>query len=147
MKLNWGFGIAAVYIIFAGFMVWFAIKASSQKYDLVTDNYYNEAVNYQERIDAGENALNMDTKLAINYLSNNKSLEISISGVQKNINGVLSFYKPDRAIDDFKFDFAINETGKQIIPLTEMAHGYWDVNAAWSMEGKKCFTTKRIFIP
>ena len=55
MKLNWGSGIALVYVIFAGSMVAFAIKASRQHYDLVTENYYTEAVNYQQEIDARHN--------------------------------------------------------------------------------------------
>src|SRR5436190_14526070 len=98
MKLNWGFGIAAVYTLFAVSMILFAVKASQQHYDLVNDNYYNEAVNYQQKIDAGKNAALADSKLSIEYLSKENAIEInSVSKSNNKIKGTLSFYKPDRA--------------------------------------------------
>ena len=76
MKLNWGYGIAIVYILFALSMILFVVKASRQHYDLVNDNYYKEAVNYQTKIDAGKNAALADSKLTIKYLSKENAIEI-----------------------------------------------------------------------
>jgi nitrogen fixation protein FixH len=146
MKLNWGFGIAVVYTLFAVCMILFAVKASQQHYDLVNDNYYNEAVNYQKKIDAGKNAALADSKLSIEYLAKENAIEISSVSKSNNINGTLSFYKPDKAGDDFQVAFSINESGKKLIPLKKLAHGYWSVNVAWNMNSKDCYSEKRIFV-
>lgn len=57
MKLNWGFGIAAVYTVFALGIIGMVILASRQKNDLVTESYYEQAVHFQDKINASENAL------------------------------------------------------------------------------------------
>src|ERR1041385_3197489 len=100
MKLNWGFGIAVVYTLFALSMIVFAIKASQQKYDLVSDHYYEDAVNYQQRIDAESNAAG--SGLSIEYLSTINEVKIACGEKSKNINGTLTFYKPDKAGYDFQ---------------------------------------------
>ena len=146
MKLNWGFGIAVVYILFAGSMVLFAVTVSRQKYDLVTEHYYEDAVNFQQQIDAGNNGTMVDSKISVTYLPLEKAVAIESVGKNKNIQGTLFFYKPDKASDDFKLNFSTGETGKQIIPLKDPAHGYWKINASWQAEGKACATEKRIFI-
>lgn len=147
MKLNWGFGIAVVYIVFAGSMILFAVKASQQHYDLVSENYYADAVNYQQKIDAGNNAANSNSKLSIQYIAEKNAIEIIALGNSKDINGTLSFYKPDKARDDFQFAFSTGASGKQIIPMKKLAHGYWKINAAWNVDSKNCYIEKRIFIP
>lgn len=148
MKLNWGFGIAVVYVLFAVSMVLFAIKASSQKYDLVTDSYYNAAVNYQKTIDAENNASRAESKLGIKFLPGENVMEINSNGTTlKKITGILSFYKPDKASDDFTLNFNTDDSGKQIIPLKILAHGYWKVNATWNENGKTCSNEVRIFVP
>ncbi|MEO8148218.1 MAG: FixH family protein [Bacteroidia bacterium] len=147
MKLNWGSGIAIVYTLFAAGMILFAVIASRQNFDLVTDNYYEEAVNYQKKIDAGNNAVNSESKLSITYLKTGNAIEISTDGKIKSTIGMLSFYKPDKASDDFKLNFSTDDSGKQLIPLKKLAHGYWKINASWNLNGKDCFEVQKIFIP
>jgi len=146
MKLNWGWSIGIVYTIFVLAMIIFAVKASNQKYDLVTDNYYDEAVKYQEKIDAGFNAANAGTKISIQYLKGSSELEVESTGKEKIISGTLSFYKPDKASDDFKLDFKTDLSGKQSISMANLSHGYWKVQVSWLSDGKECLEEKRIFI-
>lgn len=137
-----------VYIFFAAAMVLFAIKASSQKYDLVTDNYYNAAVNYQKTIDAEKNASRAESKMAFKFLTDQNAMEIiSIAGLPQKITGKLSFYKPDKATDDFVLDFQTDNSGSRIIPLKKIAHGYWKINASWNENGKACSNEIKIFVP
>ena len=49
MKLNWGYKIAIFYILFVVGIVFLVFKASNQKVDLVTADYYGEEVRYQGR--------------------------------------------------------------------------------------------------
>ena len=145
MKFHWGIGIAIVYVIFAGSMVAFAIHASHQHYDLVNDDYYNEAVNYQKTIDAKINSTKADAKVDFDFTPDKRALTITVDGTTKKIAGTLTFYKPDKAADDFKIDFATDESGKQLISLKKLAHGYWKVTATWSINGQDYSEEKRIF--
>ncbi|HQV00011.1 MAG: FixH family protein [Bacteroidia bacterium] len=144
MKFNWGHGVALAYIVFAASMIWFAVKASQQTYDLVDEHYYEKAVGYQEIISAQKNG--QLEKLLINYLPENHSIVLTTDSNLTNLNGTLAFYKPDNATADFNLNFSIDSTGTVSIPLKQLAHGYWNINATWIAAGKTCYKEKRIFI-
>ena len=148
MKMNWGTLIGIVYLAFVGGMIMLAFKSSEQKLELVTDNYYEEAVNYQNRIDAKNNASNSASLLSINYINSSNELEIKTSNVNgRRLSGSLNFYKPDKAAEDYNLNFELRSSGTQIIPLKKMAHGYWKVIATWKDEEKSFYKEKKIFIP
>ena len=146
MKINWGVSMMIVYVLFATMMIIFAIRTSHLKNDLVTENYYNEAVKYQEQIDENANASVATSKVGISYSNTSNSIELNIVGEQKSIAGKLYFYKPDKASDDFEIDFKTDETGHQSIPLKNMAHGYWGVSANYAVSGKNCSEQEKIFV-
>lgn len=147
MKLNWGTSIVIVYSIFVAIMITFAVKASRIKYDLVTDNYYDEAVKFQDRIDENENAINANSRLSITFDNQTSSIILNVSGNQKTLNGKLAFYKPDKASEDFNLNFETDFDGFQLIPLSDIAHGSWKVSATYEVNGKNCLEEVRIFIP
>jgi nitrogen fixation protein FixH len=146
MKLNWGTSMAIVYITFAVIMILLVIRTSNIKNELVTENYYNEAVKFQDRIDENANASNVNSKICVAYSNLHHSIELNMEGDVKSIAGKLSFYKPDKAADDFEIGFHTNETGYQSIPLKSMAHGYWRVSATYSVNGKNCIAEEKIFV-
>src|SRR4051812_17865483 len=115
MKINWGFGIVSFYILFVIAMVIFVVKSTQQKNELVIDNYYDEAVSYQNKIDESNNASNAESKLKMNFRIKESAIAINTIGNEKNIPGVLSFYKPDNAANDFKLNFVTDKSGNAII--------------------------------
>jgi len=144
MRINWGVGIAIAYIVFASGMILFAVKASQQHYDLVNNDYYDEAVNYQKKIDAKNNAAN-NTKVIIDYSAATNILQITAEG-NKSISGSISFYKPDNASSDFKLDFRTDTSGRQALPLKKLVQGYWNLEASYMLNGNDCSLEKRIFV-
>mgnify|MGYP000509856137 FL=1 len=62
MKINWGTGIVIVIAAFISFIMYFVITMSTNNkysYDLVTDNYYQQELQYQKQIEAEKNAKNL----------------------------------------------------------------------------------------
>jgi hypothetical protein len=147
MKINWGFGIVSFYILFVIAMVIFVVKSTQQKNELVIDNYYDEAVSYQNKIDESNNASNAESKLKMNFRIKESAIAINTIGNEKNIPGVLSFYKPDNAANDFKLNFVTDKSGNAIILLKNIKPGYWKVGLKWKSGSKNCFESKEIFFP
>jgi len=56
MKFNWGYKILFVYLAFVAGIIFLAFKASTQKFDLVQQDYYADELKYQHVIDAKANA-------------------------------------------------------------------------------------------
>jgi hypothetical protein len=51
MKFNWGTGIVLSFIIFAASILMIVLFPFNQKADLVSDNYYEREIKFQEQID------------------------------------------------------------------------------------------------
>jgi hypothetical protein len=145
MKFNWGIGIATAYVVFVIFIIACVVKASQQQNDLVNDNYYNEAVNYQAKINAMNNTAVEGSTLSVKYILASNSIKIS-SGIKGEIAGNLSFYKPDNASADFSLDFTTDENGNKEVAVKELAAGLWKVNARWKVNGKDCFEENNLFV-
>jgi hypothetical protein len=145
MKINWGAGIAIFYILFVAAMIIFVVKSTRQKNELVIDDYYTEAVSYQKIINESNNALNAESKLKMEFITNESAIYITTDGNEKKIPGILTFYKPDNAANDFRANFITDNSGNANIPLKNIKHGYWKVGLSWTSAGKECFETHNIF--
>jgi len=144
MKLSWGHGIAATYILFALCMIAFVIKASQQNNELVSGDYYDQAVNYQTKINGKMNAGLPGAGMTIKYISNTKSLKIKSENAWSG-NCNLFFYKPDNGAMDFEKTITFNNDSIAIIPLDDLFPGKWKIKATWNAGSKECYMEEIIF--
>ena len=110
-----------VYIIFAGSMIAFVVVASRQNYDLVSENYYDDAVKYQQTIDAENNGTRKESQLDIDYVQDKNAIQLSGGAQMKNVKGKLSFYKPDKATNDCQIHFSTDDSSMKTIPRSALA--------------------------
>jgi len=146
MKINFGFLIATAYIVFVGGMITFAVIAGNQKNDLVTVNYYDEAVAYQDKIEAVKNARETGSKLRVSFNITDHSVRILKADSTKSITGELYFYRPDNAGSDFHLPFTVN-SGEEILQLKhKMSYGLWKAKAQWTENSLQCISESKIFV-
>jgi hypothetical protein len=146
MKINWGISVAIVYTLFAVGMILFVVKASQQKNDLVTENYYDEAIHYQDKIDAMGNARLLTNSFTATFSKPTNSILISINNKEGAINGKINFYKPDNASLDFEVVLITDSSGVQRISAENKAKGLWNVLASWQVGEKKYYSESKLFI-
>jgi hypothetical protein len=146
MKLSWGYGIGAAYIIFAGSMILFVVIATRQKYDLVSNDYYDQAVHYQQKIDGKHNASLPGSNLAISFSQSENVIRITTPGDRQTVNGMLFLYKPDDQAKDFSIPFRLREESACNIPVKHLSPGAWRVKASWQNNGLDCYSETSIFI-
>ncbi len=146
MKINWGASIAIVYLLFVLSMILFVIKASRQTNDLVTENYYDDAVHYQDKIDAKNNSERFNSDFKASYSKVENRVLISVSNSTGSLSGKLNFYKPDDAQKDFEVDLKTDTAGRQQVAANKMSKGLWHVKAAWQINGTKYYSESNLFI-
>ena len=110
--MNWGVGIAIVYILFVVGMLTLVFKSRSQKIDLVTENYYQQELAYQEEIDAKQRVEDSGCMPVIHKISNQYQIEIPGSKGSA-IQGDLLAYCPS------------NKKGDRLISLPKTDDGGW----------------------
>ena len=116
MKLNWGFGIVLAFIGFIGFILYFVIIASTDQkaeHNLVTDEYYQEELKYQEEINALENAKNLNVRF--NFEQTTEGLRIIIPETvrQQKSEGTVSLYRPSNKQLDFDLAISLCTSGQR----------------------------------
>jgi nitrogen fixation protein FixH len=141
-KWNWGTGIIFVYTGFVVFMLGMVYLCTRQHFDLVTQDYYEQELQYQQVIDGtvNERALEKQTKVEIGK----EMVTVTLPMEKIDGEGKVLFYKPDNA----KFDVNLPFEGKTeiSIPLSQLAKGIYKVKASWQHNGKPYFNEQSIYI-
>ena len=144
MKLSWGHKIAFVYIMFVAGIGFLVFKASSQKFDLVTKDYYDQELKYQQVIDQAANTAKLSTSLVVEKTAS--ELSISFPAEMKNKKKIIDFYLyyPADAKRDFRKSININDnTFKQ--PLPDAMKGKYELKLSWEVDGVNYYFEKKLF--
>ncbi|WP_186756837.1 FixH family protein [Echinicola salinicaeni] len=139
--MNWGNSIVLVFVVFAAIvftMVGICIKQDD--IHLVTEQYYEAEIKYQEQIEKVSNAALLSEK-AMNFDPSEKSLNIHLEDGMK---GTVWLFRPSDARLDQKIDFEIDQTENKKISLSKLEQGYWKAKVAWSNAGKEYFEELKI---
>ena len=144
MKLSWGYKIMFVYIAFVAGMGFLAFKASSQKFDLVTKDYYDQELKYQQVIDQAANSSKLSAPVTIER--NEGELRISFPDEMKNKKKLVDFYLyyAADAKKDFRKSFELNEN-ELVQALPVGMKGMYELKLSWEAEGVKYYFEKKLF--
>lgn len=133
--MNWGHKIAFLYIGFVVIVLASVIFAVTQRIDLVTDNYYDKGIKYQEQINKNQRtkALKEKTEISIS----DRIIKIKFPNLpDKNIaNDFILLYRPSDPSKDLKVTISTDTLGVQQIPADKLASGFWKVKMGWTSSG------------
>jgi nitrogen fixation protein FixH len=130
MKLNWGTGLAAAFILFIAAVLIVVSIALSTRVDLVTDRYYDRGVSYQERIDALERTAARQGKLLVRNERGSVVIEFP-RHVSTGVSGSVFLYRPADRSRDVSHPIAPDSGGTQRIDTRSMDRGLWRVQVSW----------------
>lgn len=144
MKLSWGYKILFVYIAFVAGMGFLVFKASNQKFDLVTKDYYDQELKYQNIIDQSANTAKLSAPLGVERSAGQLKINfpIEMKDKQKSIDFYLYF--PADAKRDFRKLINIGEN-EFTQPLPEAMRGNYELKLSWEVEGVKYYFEKKLF--
>ncbi len=137
--MNWGKGILITIIVFlAGTAVMVMIAMNSET-GLVANNYYEQGINYQEKIDRINRTNALPEKVAIEFSSKAVSIGIPRMFERDKIKGEITFYRPSNAKDDFKLPLQVDSENKMLIGTDKLEKGFWKIQVEWSVDTIKYF--------
>jgi hypothetical protein len=144
MKMNWGTGIALVYVTFAVSMV--GVVFASRKHDpgLVQKDYYELDLNYQDRLDRKQNAESLPVKPEVKYDGGNHSITVSFPENMENAVGMAKFYRSTTTTDDFTVSFSDGKTLVQ--DASGLSSGRWHIEIEWKAGDTPYFWESSFFV-
>lgn len=132
IKFNWGWGIAVFYSAFVLFLIGNVVFSFFQRTDLVTENYYNEELAYQQTIHKAERAKRLGGNLNIAQGASTIAIQFPEELRGKKIEGNVLLYRPADASADRKFKLNVNDNNFQVIDSRQLAKGLWVIKIDWS---------------
>jgi len=145
-KISWGTGIFIGIIFFIVLSVTMTIIFMTQDVSLVSDNYYEKSLVYQDEIDKQSRTKSLNEEVKINFNSKMISILFPSDYASKNMTGEIYFYRPSDQKMDFKIPLQLSETGSQIIPTQNIEKGFWRMKLNWEMDGNEYYNERAIII-
>ncbi|GGI57979.1 FixH family protein [Winogradskyella haliclonae] len=138
MKVNWGTAIVLAFIGFIAFIMYFVISMNiDDKYnhDLVTDDYYQQELKYQEDIDKVENAKKLLENISWEKTTKGILLNFPNNLRVKDIKGKVFLYRPSNKQLDFDIPISLSNRNL-LIPDNRLLDGRWNIKIDWSYNGE-----------
>lgn len=143
MKINWGTGIVISLVLFAAMLTYYMIRGAQNPSDLVTEDYYEQEIKYQDRIDYTANARALG-ELKMN-VENGQLIIVFPHGFNAaSASGNIHFYRPNNATMDFDVPLKIDTNNSQAINITEVIKGQWVLKTQMQANGKNYYWEKQI---
>ena len=146
MKISWGIGISAVYIIFVVVMVGTVIFSTTQETHLVTDDYYEKEIAYQEQIEKIERTKLLPEQLKIYIKEGLIFFDFPKAFESKTIGGSILFYRPSDRSKDFILPIELNNENEQFISTSKFQKGMWRLQVEWESGNDNYYNEQIIMI-
>jgi len=143
--MNWGWSIVWSFVGFALFIGYLAVRSFQTNVDLVTEDYYQQELEYQNRIEHTTNANQLEEKLSISQEEQQLTIQFP-EAVAKNIQGTISLFRPSDARFDYSTEIEIDETRQQKVSTDKLPKGYYKVQIALASDSKNYYWEKPIFL-
>lgn len=146
MKFNWGTGIVLAFIMFMSFIMYFVIKASTDKtlnHDLVTEDYYKQELKVQDEIDKENNSKTLPKNISLKKTEEGLIIVFPENLTTNNISGNVFLYRPSNKHLDFEIPISLSNYNL-LIPDTRLLDGRWNITVDWQYKGKSYLYKKEI---
>jgi hypothetical protein len=141
-SLSWPMGLTLVYVSFVAALFVYLIFSLYQDVNLVTEDYYEQELKYQQHIDKVERTRQLSHKLMWQYEKAKQKILISISAEAnpQEITGKAVFFRPSDSGKDIEVALNLGPDGRQEISISSMLPGLWRIKIFWNRAQEEYFT-------
>ncbi|MBP6185685.1 MAG: FixH family protein [Saprospiraceae bacterium] len=146
MKFHWGWGIAIFYSLFVLSFILILVYSFGQDNSLVVEDYYQQDITYQQRMDKRDNYLGLAEKVTHTYDPSAAMVVLSFPSSMSSINGTVQFYRPSSAKQDYLVNLDVDSLKQQVIPVNRLIKGRWKMQVEWEANGESYYMEEQILI-
>jgi len=138
LKLSfWPGGIVLLLVGFACGIMTLVVIASSSHTELVSENYYEQEIQYQQRIDGLARAHETGASLSYDQAKTNLVLSFGPRAVVPDAPARVQFYRASAASQDQELPPLPQADGRLAVDISQLQPGPWKVRASWSVGGRE----------
>lgn len=136
--MNWGNKLILVFIGFAGLMTTLVYKAVNTRFELVSKEYYQDELRYQDKIDGRANVANIGM-ITVTATNENLVLQMPKEMNGLTVKGEIWFYCKTAAAKDLRLPLNVDAEGKQIIARDKLVADKYLMKLSWEAADKKYY--------
>ncbi len=141
----WPHGITLIFLLFVAVQLTILYISGTVNNDLVTDNYYEKELAYQQQIDRMKRGQMAEHKILFKKnLPGRLLLQFPVKA--KELSGTILFFRPDDRKKDFKLALKTDENARQIIYLKHLQKGNWKVKVFWNDSLQDYFEETSLYV-
>jgi hypothetical protein len=140
----WPYGIIGFFILlFCGIATVVVIAATHQE-TMVSDNYYEQELKFQDRIDSAARAQKCGAHVRLDSPAAKLFVAVPAAQLAQNFSGTIQFYRPSSPKLDCEFPLAPGADGSQSLDVSKLKSGLWQVRVNWTAGGQGYFLEQKL---
>jgi hypothetical protein len=145
---GWALGITIFIVLFLITMIGLTIFVSQQEYHLVTENYYEKDLGFQNEIDTRQRTRERDQLPVVQLDREAKVCILSFPprASYEDITGEVTFFRISDARSDEVRTLRLNDEGRQHISVSGLQTGQWILKLQWKEDGQDYYLEQRLYL-
>ena len=145
---SWPIGIAIIYVSFVLILVAFVIYSSFIQVDLVSENYYEEEIKYQQQINRMDRAMALSEPVSWSYDKNSDYLTLNFPKEidPLKVKGQILFFRPSDAKQDKLTALNLTSEHTQSINIKNLTSGYWKLKIFWQVDDTEYYKEGNLIV-
>ena len=137
--MNWGARIAVGFSIFCLITIGVTVYLMNQKVDIVTENYYEKELKYQDQIDKVTRTRAL--KESVDIANTGRELIIKFPNLpdKNQSKDFISLYRPSDNTKDVKIPVMTDTSKTQVVSIDKLLKGYWKIQLNWTSGGSEYY--------
>jgi len=142
----WPLGIILTFALFFCGMATVVAIAVTHRENLVSENYYESELKFQDQIDASTRANKSGATVTCDSAGRRVNIVLPAAHLAEKFSGTVEFYRPSAPELDRAFRLDPRADGRQTLDVAGFATGLWLVRARWNAAGQNYFLEQKIII-
>ena len=143
-KTYWPYMIIVAFVAFAAFIFSSVYGSFKSRVDLVSENYYEQEINYQQEINRKENVYKLSAPIQI--VSNNGSIQVKVPQDLKSSSGTIELRRNDNPSLDQLIDLEFSSNLVASINTSRFTKGKWNATLLLNKNDTPYQVSEVIFI-
>lgn len=140
MTFNWGHKLTLGFMAFAGMIVYMVVQSMNTRYELVSNEYYKDELQYQQVIDGASRANQLSSKATVTQQNDELIIQLPAEMQQQTITGSLWLYNATDSKKDKKMALQMNDHAAQTINSKLFIPGNYTAKLSWASNGETYYS-------
>jgi len=146
-KFNpWPYGIIVFFgLLFCGMATIVTIAATHCE-SMVSENYYEQELKFQDQIDAAARAQKSGASIVADAAGGNIVITVPTAQLAQKFSGTIELYRPSEPKLDQAMPLTPRADGTQTLEGSKLTGGLWLVRVRWNAVGQNYFLEQKITV-